>query len=149
MFRVFTGENRLLSGALLREIGAALAGEDAVQYIVVPKQLTLFTERLLLDGLKLRGSFRLRVLSPARLCTQIFEAAGMPEGVRVDERGRVMLVRRAIRAAEGLTIYKNALRRRGFAGRWRWCRSGRSGLRRWCLWRGSSSCACSSAPQIR
>ena len=117
MLRVFTGENRLLSGALLKEIGTALAGEDAVQYIVVPKQLTLFTERLLLDGLKLRGSFRLRVLSPARLCTQIFEAAGAPEGVRVDERGRVMLVRRAIRAADGLTIYKNALRRRGFAGR--------------------------------
>ena len=117
MLRVFTGENRQLSGALLREIGAALAGEDAVQYIVVPRQLTLLTERLLLGGLKLRGSFRLRVLSPARLCAQIFEAAGMPEGVRVDERGRVMLVRRAIRDAEGLTIYKNALRRRGFAGR--------------------------------
>ena len=117
MLRIFTGENRLLSGALVREIGAALAGEDAVQYIIVPRQLTLFTERLLLDGLKLRGSFRLRVLSPARLCTQIFEAAGTPEGVRVDERGRVMLVRRAIRDAGGLTIYKNALNRRGFAER--------------------------------
>ncbi|MBP3319913.1 MAG: hypothetical protein J6K94_07895, partial [Ruminiclostridium sp.] len=97
--------------------GCQLAREDAVQYIIVPKQLTLLTERLLLGGLKLRGSFRLRVLSPARLCTQIFEAVGMPEGVRVDERGRVMLVRRAIRAAEGLSIYKNADRRRGFADR--------------------------------
>ena len=117
MLRVYTGENRLLSGALAREIGAALAGEDAVQYIVVPRQLTLLTERLLLDGLKLRGSFRLRVLSPARLCAQIFDAAGHPDGVRVDERGRVMLVRQAIRAAGGLTIYKNADRRRGFADR--------------------------------
>lgn len=117
MLRVYTGENCLLSGELVRRIGDALAREDAVQYIVVPKQLTLFTERLLLSGLKLAGSFRLRVLSPARLCARIFEEAGMPAGVRVDERGRVMLVRRAIRAAEGLTIYKNADRRRGFADR--------------------------------
>ena len=117
MLRVYTGENCLLSGELARRIGDALAREDAVQYIVVPKQLTLFTERLLLDRLKLSGSFRLRVLSPARLCARIFEEAGMPNGVRVDERGRVMLVRRAIRAAEGLTIYKNADRRRGFADR--------------------------------
>lgn len=117
MLRVHTGENRLLSDALVREVGSALAAEDGVQYIVVPKQLTLLTERLLLGGLKLRGSFRLRVLSPARLCTQIFEAAGMPQGVRVDARGRVMLVRRAIRACEGLSIYKNADRRRGFADR--------------------------------
>ena len=114
MLRVCTGENRILADALLRAVGAALAGGDEVLYIVVPRQLTLFTERLLLDGLRLRGSFRLRVLSPARLCTLIFEAAGMPEGVRVDERGRVMLVRRAIRAAGELTIYKNADRRRGW-----------------------------------
>lgn len=117
MLRVYTGENCLLSGELVRRIGDALAREDAVQYIIVPKQLTLLTERLLLGGLKLRGSFRLRVLSPARLCSLIFDGAGRPSGVRVDERGRVMLVRRAIRAAEGLTIYKNADRRRGFAER--------------------------------
>ena len=78
MLKVYTGENRLLSGALVRRIGEALAGEDAPQYIVVPRQLTLLTERLLLGELKLRGSFRLRVLSPARLCTLIFEAAGFP-----------------------------------------------------------------------
>ena len=117
MLRVYTGENRLLAGELVRRIGEALAREDRVQYIVVPKQLTLLTERLLLSGLKLPGSFRLRVLSPARLCSRIFEEAGLPQGVRVDERGRVMLVRRAIRAADGLTIYKNADRRRGFADR--------------------------------
>ena len=117
MLQVHTGANRLLADALIDRVGQALAGEDAVQYIVVPKQLTLLTERLLLSGLKLRGSFRLRVLSPARLCTLIFEEAGMPQGVRVDDRGRVMLVRRAIHAAQGLTIYKNADRRRGFAER--------------------------------
>ena len=92
MLKVHTGENRLLSDALVARVGAALAAEAETQYIVVPKQLTLLTERLLLRELKLPGSFRLRVLSPARLCALIFDAAGQPEGVRVDERGRVMLV---------------------------------------------------------
>lgn len=117
MLRVHTGENRLLSGALVRRIGAALDAEDETQYIVVPKQLTLLTERLLLRELKLPGSFRLRVLSPTRLCALVFEAAGHPDGVRVDERGRVMLVRRAIRSAGELTVYRGADRRRGFADR--------------------------------
>ena len=117
MLKVHAGENRLLSGALARRVGAALNAEEETQYIVVPKQLTLLTERLLLRELKLPGSFRLRVLSPARLCALVFEAAGHPEGVRVDERGRVMLVRRAIRSAGELTVYRNADRRRGFADR--------------------------------
>ena len=117
MLKVHAGENRLLSGALARRVGAALAAEEETQYIVVPKQLTLLTERLLLRELKLPGSFRLRVLSPARLCALVFEAAGHPDGVRVDERGRVMLVRRAIRSAGELTVYRNADRRRGFADR--------------------------------
>ena len=115
MLEIYAGRNELLGDALLNHAGNALAEDDAPLYIVVPKQLTLLTERLLLGGLKLRGSFRMRVLSPARLSALIFDEAGMPEGVRVDERGRVMLVRRAIRACENLTIYKNAERRRGFA----------------------------------
>lgn len=115
MLKIYAGRNELLGGALLQNVGAALAEDDAPLYIVVPKQLTLLTERMLLDGLKLGGSFRMRVLSPARLCALIFDGAGLPEGVRVDERGRVMLVRRAVRACEGLTIYKNADRRRGFS----------------------------------
>ena len=117
MLHIHTGENRILGERLTQMIGRALAESDQMQYIIVPKQLTLLTERMLLGGLKLRGSFRLRVLSPARLCALIFDEAGMPEGVRVDDRGRVMLVRRAIHAAEGLSIYKNADRRRGFADR--------------------------------
>ena len=118
MLKIFTGRNAQLPDALVEAVGRAMAETDRAQYVVVPKQLTLLTERMLLSGLKLRGSFQLRVMSPARLCTQIFEAAGFPEGVRVDERGRVMLVRRAIRAAgDRLSIYKNADRRRGFADR--------------------------------
>ncbi len=115
MLRAYTGENRLLAEALLAEADRALSADDADIYVVVPRQLTLLTERMLLGGLKKRGSFRLRVIAPARLCAEIFAAVGGPSGVRVDERGRVMLIRRALRESENLSIYKNAWRRRGFA----------------------------------
>lgn len=115
MLHVFTGRNRLLAPALVEVLRHADEGQ---QLIVVPKQLTLQTERMLLEQLKLRGSFRLQVLSAQRLCERIFEQAGQPEGARIDDRGRVMLVRAAVRAAEKeLTIYRGAEHRRGFPER--------------------------------
>ena len=118
MLRLLTGRNRALGPALLREVGDALKTEGDALYVVVPKQLTLQTERTLLRDLNQRGSFQIQVLSPERLCARIFDAAGQPEGVRVDDRGRVMLVRAAVRAAgENLTLYRGAERRRGFPER--------------------------------
>ena len=118
MLRLLAGRNRTLGGALLREVGAALqTGEDALR-VVVPKQLTLETELALLEGLCLQGSFRLRVLSPERLCGLIFDAAGRPEGTRVDDRGRVMLVSRAMKALEGeLTLSADEHARAAFLRR--------------------------------
>ena len=116
MLRLLTGRNRALGPALLREVGDALKTEGDALYVVVPKQLTLETELFLLEGLSLQGSFRLRVLSPERLCGLIFDAAGRPAGARVDDRGRVMLVSRAMKSLEGeLTLYRGAQARRGFA----------------------------------
>ena len=116
--RIYTGRTPLLFPALTGRLREAMAGDAEAHIVVVPRQLTLQTERALLKALGLRGSFSLQVMSPARLCGRIFEAAGMPEGVRVDERGRVMLVRAAVAAAEDrLTLYKGAEHRRGFADR--------------------------------
>lgn len=118
MLRLRTGRNHLLQRALLRETGRALAETDKPLMVVVPKQLTLETELSLLEGLNLQGSFRLRVLSPERLCGLIFDAAGRPEGTRIDERGRVMLVAKCLKNLRGeLTLYRGALSRRGFAVR--------------------------------
>ena len=116
--RIYTGRSRLMEGAMLRALREAMAGERADHIIVVPKQLTLQTERTLLDALGLEGSFALQVVSPERLCQRVFEAAGMPEGARVDERGRVMLARTAIReTSDRLSLYRGAEHRRGFADR--------------------------------
>lgn len=115
MLRVYTGRGRLMQAALSELLRRA---DVRTQLVVVPKQLTLQTERTLLRDLNQRGSFQIQVLSPERLCARIFDAAGQPEGVRVDDRGRVMLVRAAVRAAgENLTLYRGAERRRGFPER--------------------------------
>ena len=116
--RVYTGRSRLLEPAMVAALRDALDGPNENHIVVVPKQLTLQTERALLDALGLEGSFALQVLSPERLCARIFDAAGLPDGARVDERGRVMLVRQAARAADDkLTLYRGAQNRRGFAER--------------------------------
>lgn len=115
MLHLYTGRNRLLAPALIEVLRTA---EAPTQLVVVPKQLTLQTERMLLQALELRGSFRLQVLSAERLCGRIFDAAGQPDGTRIDDRGRVMLVRAAVRAAgPELTIYRGAEHRRGFPER--------------------------------
>ena len=116
--RIYTGRSQLLAPAMIEILKNGMNDDVDAHIVVVPKQLTLQTERMLLAALNLRGSFQLQVYSPERLCGRIFESAGQPEGTRVDERGRVMLVRAAVRAsASRLTLYRDADRRRGFANR--------------------------------
>lgn len=114
--RIYTGRNHLLAPAMTETLRRAMNGDAESYIVVVPKQLTLQTERTLLKELGLQGSFKLQILSPERLCSRIFDAAGQPEGTRIDERGRVILVRRAVEAcADRLTLYRTANNRRGFA----------------------------------
>jgi hypothetical protein len=116
--RIYTGRSRLMEPAMIDVLRRSMAEGDKDHIVVVPKQLTLQTERTLLSALALKGSFRLQVLSPERLCGRIFEAAGQPEGARVDERGRVMLVLAAVHSVnERLKLYHGAAGRRGFAER--------------------------------
>lgn len=116
--RIYTGRSRLMEPAMIDVLRRSMAEGDRDHIVVVPKQLTLQTERALLAALSLKGSFRLQVLSPERLCGRIFEAAGQPEGARVDERGRIMLVRAAVYSVdERLKLYRGAARRRGFSER--------------------------------
>lgn len=116
--RIYTGRGALMEAALVEILRRGMADGPENHIVVVPKQLTLQTERTLLSALNLKGSFRLQVLSPERLCGRVFEAAGRPEGVRVDERGRVMLARAAVQSVdERLKLYRGASRRRGFADR--------------------------------
>lgn len=116
--RIYTGRGCLLAPAMIEILKRAMNGEAENHIVVVPKQLTLQTERSLLAALNLRGSFQLQVLSPERLCGRIFDVAGKPEGARIDDRGRALLVRAAINAAgDRLSLYRTANSRRGFSDR--------------------------------
>ena len=118
MLRIVTGRCYRMEDALCHGVARAMAETQRDQLIVVPKQLTLQTEQTLLARLNLSGSFRLQVLSPQRLCQRIFAAAGYPPGERVDDRGRVLLAREAVKdAGDRLTMYRNAYQRQGFAER--------------------------------
>ena len=74
--RIYTGRSRLMEAALIDTLRGDMAAQDGEFIVVVPKQLTLQTERTLLKALGLKGSFQLQVLSPERLCQRIFSAAG-------------------------------------------------------------------------
>lgn len=118
MIRLLTGRPEHAQAALINETARALKSGAGDVYIVVPKQLTLQTELTLIRELEPGGSFRLNVLSPERLCARIFETAGRPSAEKVDDRGRVMLARRALNACKKqLSVYSGAGHRRGFPAR--------------------------------
>ena len=85
--RIYTGCSHLMEAAMIDILRRDMAGGDGDMIVVVPKQLTLQTERTLLKALGLHGSFQLQVYSPERLCGRIFDEAGAPEGERMDDRG--------------------------------------------------------------
>lgn len=112
----YTGRKLTLKPALLQAVTEALrADERSPVVVMVPEQLTLDTERGLLEGLNLIGSFRLMVLSPKRLCDRIFDEAGRPDRVRIDDRGRALLMGHVLRSLKKqLKWYAGARDRRGF-----------------------------------
>ncbi|MBE5792734.1 MAG: hypothetical protein E7322_11385 [Clostridiales bacterium] len=112
----YTGRKALLRPRLLQEIEKVLnIRDDKNVIVIVPEQLTLETEMLTLEGLKLSGSFRLSVLSPKRLASLIFDEAGKPQRVLVDERGRAMLMGKTLRNLnKKLKWYQGAKEKRGF-----------------------------------
>jgi len=115
--RYLTGRQRALRPRLHAELKQALASpSDAPVIVLVPEQYTLASEREIIGALGLDGSFRLQVMSPARFISRLFEAAGRPDAVRVDERGRVMLMHAALRdLSKELSWYRGAQHRPGFS----------------------------------
>ena len=115
MLRYLTGPRSALAPRLYEELRQALADGEGSLLVLVPEQYTLEAERELMEALRLPGSFRLQVLSPGRLCRLVFEQAGSPQPVRIDERGRVMLLHDALGRLEGqLSWYAGAQHRKGF-----------------------------------
>ena len=115
--QIVTGRPRAMAPALYGALKAALKEKTASPlYVLVPEQYTLQSERDIFAALRLPGSFRLQVMSTARLIARLFQSCGAPDEARVDERGRVMLMHAALRETEDeLQWYRGAQRMTGFA----------------------------------
>ena len=88
------------------------AGENIT--LLVPEQYTLQAERDLLADLRLKGFFRLDVLSPSRLSYRVFQTLGADARVRIDERGKAVAVARALKqTAPALQYYAGSVTRTG------------------------------------
>ncbi|MDR3051458.1 MAG: PD-(D/E)XK nuclease family protein [Oscillospiraceae bacterium] len=93
--RILSGRTRRLLPHIVQEIGDAYrAGARCL--LLVPEQFTLQAELELVERLRLPGFFDLDVLSPTRLTQRVFEAAGTPQRVAIDERGKGMVLRCAL-----------------------------------------------------
>ena len=102
-------------GLLMSRLRVGLEGGKDKIYVLVPEQITLQTELDIVDSLNINGSFAIQVISPAKLYTRVFEAAGEPEGVPIDERGRALLLGAAIRdIGKQLNWYAGASAKPGF-----------------------------------
>lgn len=117
--RYLIGRSASLKPRLYEEIRESLQdGTSAPLIVLVPEQYTLESERELIEALNIEGSFRVQVMSPARLYSRIFDETTQPGETRVDERGRVMLMHAALRGlTRELTWYRGAQHRSGFAER--------------------------------
>ena len=106
--KLLTARPHRLLGEVIRRIGAlAQAGEPCM--LIVPSQYTLQAEIEVMTRLNLPGTFLIDVLSPGRLQSRVFERAGQPEQVVLDERGKCMVLTEVLeQQKDALTIYRTA-----------------------------------------
>jgi len=95
-------------------VGEAYTG-GARCLLLVPEQYTLQAELELIQRLDKPGFFDLEVLSPTRFTHRVFEGAGSPPRVRIDVRGKRMVLRCALEEmGSDLRFYRRAASRAGF-----------------------------------
>lgn len=118
MLTVLTGRSRRLWPVVVAEMGRALqAGEERL-LLLTPDQYTLQAELELVTRLNLPGLLRAEVLSPSRLMQRVFALAGAPQRVRVDARGKAMVLSDVLRLhKKELLYYAGAANRPGFTDR--------------------------------
>ncbi len=115
MLTVLTGRSRRLWPRVVQEIGEALSQGGGRLLLLVPGQFTLQAELELVDRLNLPGFFDIDVLSPSRLMTRVFQLAGSPNRIRIDDTGKSMVLADVLEGARrDMRYYGGAVQRRGF-----------------------------------
>lgn len=106
--RLLTARPHRLLDPVVRRVGA-LAAQGERCMLLVPSQYTLQAEIEVMTRLELPGTFLIDVLSPSRLQSRVFERAGQPRQVVLDERGRGMVLTEVVEAErDNLTVYRTA-----------------------------------------
>lgn len=114
MLTVMTGRSRRLWPCVVKEIGSALKEKAERLFLLTPDQYTLQAELELIDRLQLPGLLNIEVFSPSRLLTRVFSLAGSPYRVRIDSRGKAMVLADLLRSSrKELSVYRNAYDRNG------------------------------------
>lgn len=103
--KVICGRPHRLLDVCVSKVGE-LAEHGEKCMLLVPSQYTLQAEVEIMNRLQIEGSFLIDVLSPGRLRTRIFERAGQPERVVIDQRGKCMVISSILdQEAERLKVY--------------------------------------------
>lgn len=106
--KIITARPHRLLDVVIERIGSLIAAEERCM-LLVPSQYTLQAEIEVMERLDLQGSFLIDVLSPARLKSRVFERAGEPERVMIDERGKCMVLSAILEEKkEELTVFRAA-----------------------------------------
>lgn len=106
--KIITARPHRLLDHVVDAIGRLIADGERCM-LLVPSQYTLQAEVDVMEGLKLQGSFMIDVLSPSRLKSRIFERAGEPDRVMIDERGKCMVLSAILdECKDDLTVYQAA-----------------------------------------
>ena len=104
--RLITARPHRLLGEVIRRMGE-LMKEGGSCMLIVPSQYTLQAEIEVMTRLNLPGTFLIDVLSPGRLKTRVFDRAGQPGEIVLDERGKCMVLAEVVeQERENLTIYR-------------------------------------------
>lgn len=118
MLTVLTGRSRRLWPRVVSEMGQARQSGAERLLLLTPDQYTLQAELELIDRLQLPGLLQMEVLSPSRLLLRIFALAGSPKRVRIDARGKAMVLADVLRGSrKELSIYGGAVERNGLVER--------------------------------
>jgi ATP-dependent helicase/nuclease subunit B len=94
---------------------AQKASQKGLLYLIVPEQYTLEAEKQLIEHGKSDGFVGIEVVSFKRLAHKVFSEICQPEGVRISEIGKIMMLRRLFSTSKSdLTVYQSAYNKLGF-----------------------------------
>ena len=93
-----------------------IARSDKPVYLVVPEQATLQAEQALIAHLQAKGIMQARVVSPAKLASDVFAQVSQDRSAVIDDSGLAMALRQAsLPIADNLKAFRSVLGYPGFS----------------------------------